>query len=40
MFGRKACLLCGLLMMLSTVADAEIVFSSTREGVKGVYVME
>ncbi len=36
----KACSFCFLLLVLSTVADAKIVFSSTRDGVKGIYVMD
>ncbi len=40
MFGRKACLFCVLLLLISTSASAKIVFGSTREGVRGVYVMD
>jgi len=37
---RKVGFLCFLLLVLSTVADAKIVFGSTREGVPGIYVMD
>ncbi len=40
MFLYKSALLCLLLLFLSTAAHAKIVFSSTRDGVKGIYVME
>ena len=37
---RKISLLCLLLLLFSTDASAAIVFSSIREGVKGIYVMD
>ena len=37
---RKVCLLCLVLLLLSTAAHAKIVFSSKRNGVTGVYVMD
>ena len=37
---RKVSLLCLVLLLLSTAAHAKIVFSSERNGVKGVYVMD
>ncbi len=40
MFGRKISLLCLLLLLISTAAQAKIVFSSERNGVRGVYVMD
>ena len=41
MFGQKVSLLCLLmLLLLSTVAHAKIVFGSKRDGVQGVYVMD
>ena len=36
---HKVSFLCLLLLIFSTVAHARIVFSSTRNGVVGVYVM-
>jgi len=41
MNGQKVSLLCLLMLLLfDVVADAKIVFSSRRDGVKGVYVMD
>ena len=41
MYLQKVSLLCLLMLMLyGMVADAKIVFSSTRDGVQGVYVMD
>ncbi len=40
MYLRKVVLLCLLLLLLSTGASAKIVFSSNRDGVEGVYVMD
>ncbi len=40
MRGQKIVSLCLLLLLLSTSAHAKIVFSSVRNGVKGVYVMD
>ena len=41
MLGRKEVgLICLLLLLLSTGAHAKIVFSSVREGVYGVYIMD
>ncbi len=37
---RKISWLCLLLLLFSVVADAKIVFSSNRDGVQGVYVMD
>ncbi len=37
---RKVILLCWVGLLLSTAAHARIVFSSTRDGVKGIYVMD
>ena len=37
---RNVCLLCLVGLLLSTAAHARIVFSSTRDGVKGIYVMD
>ncbi|RKU09001.1 hypothetical protein C6501_15755 [Candidatus Poribacteria bacterium] len=37
---QKVGFLCFLLLLLSTAAHAKIVFSSTREGVPGIYVMD
>ena len=37
---RKVSLICLLLLFVSTAADAKIVFSSQRDGVAGVYVMD
>ena len=34
------CLLCLLLLLLSTVASAKIVFSSRRDGLNGIYLMD
>ncbi len=39
MKAHKVFLLCLLLLLLSTAAHAKIVFSSKREGVQGIYVM-
>ena len=41
MNGQKVSLLCLLMLLLfDVVADAKVVFSSRRDGVKGVYVMD
>ena len=37
---RKVYLVCLVLLLLSTAADAKIVFRSERNGVKGIYVMD
>ena len=37
---RKVILLCWVGLLLATAAHAKIVFSSTRDGVKGVYLMD
>ena len=37
---RKVCLFCWVLLLVSTVAHAKIIFSSERNGVKGAYVMD
>ena len=37
---RKVCLFCMVSLLLSTAAHAKITFSSERNGVKGVYVMD
>ena len=37
---RKVCLLCLVLLLLSTAAHAKIVFDSERNGVQGLYVMD
>ncbi len=37
---QKVSLLCLLLLLFGTVAEAKIVFSSRRDGVEGVYVMD
>ena len=40
MNGRKVVLLCLILLLASTTAQAKIVFSSERNGVQGIYVMD
>ena len=40
MNGYKVVLLCLILLLLSTAAHAKIVFSSVRNGVRGIYVMD
>ena len=40
MNGRKVVFLCLLLLLLSAVAHAKIVFGSARNGVMGIYVMD
>ena len=40
MYLNKVVFLCLMLMLLGTVADAKIVFSSYRDGVAGIYVMD
>ncbi|RKU17927.1 hypothetical protein C6501_03380 [Candidatus Poribacteria bacterium] len=40
MFTQRVSLLCLLLLLIGTVADAKIVFSSYRDGVQGIYVMD
>ncbi len=40
MLSYKYVSLCLLILLLSTTAHARIVFSSTRDGVKGIYVMD
>ena len=37
---RKVCLVCLVLLLVSTAAHAKIIFSSERNGVKGVYAMD